>query len=190
MEILLISKILYLQFQKHLLPSAQTMMAPTPRLNIARGLEPTRPAVMVRPPLSPNIDLTAAQMFVDPCRLPRTPPRQESPERSSTIMTFTQANDNCSQDILEDFREVRLILHTCTPRQIFLMQQGLQLYQCRQFCLMPCHRCVANERGMLTYRCGQCVRPRLPERRSGILRMHYECLCNTHFAARGENMDD
>ena len=171
-------------------PTAQTMMEPTPRLNIARELEPTRPAVVVRPPLSPNIDLTTAQMFVDPCRLPRTPPRQESPERSSNIMIFRQANDSNSQDILEDFREVRLVLHTYTPRQIYLLQQGLQFLQCRQFCLMPCHRCVAMENGVLTYRCGQCVRPRLPERRSGVLRMHHECLCNAHFATRGVNMDD
>ena len=170
-------------------PTSQTMMEPTPLLPIARELEPIRPTVIVRPPLSPNIDLTTAQMFVDPCRLPRTPPRQESPERSSNIMTFRQANDNHSQDILEDFREVRLVLHTYTPRQIYLLQQGLQLYQGRQFCLMPCHRCVANEHGVLTFRCGQCVRPRLPERRSGVLRMHYECLRSTHFATRGENMD-
>ncbi len=75
-------------------------------------------------------------------------------------MTFNaQANDNYSQDILEDFREVRLVLHTYTPRQIFLLQQGLQFLQCRQFCLMPCHRCVASENGVLTYRYGQCVRP-------------------------------
>ena len=170
-------------------PTPQTMKETTPRLSIARELEPIRPTVIVRPPLSPNIDLTTAQMFVDPCRLPRTPPRQESPERSSHIMTFRQDDDNHSQDILEDFREVRQALHTYTPRQTYLLQQGLQLYQARQFCLMPCHRCVASEHGVLTFRCGQCVRPRLPERRSGVLRMHYECLCSTHFATRGDNMD-
>ncbi len=109
-------------FHDPLLAVSETLMAPTPRLNIARELEPTRPAVVVRPPFSPNIDLTTAQMFVDPCRLPRTPPRQESPERSSTVMTFLQANDSNSQDILEDFREVRLALHTYTPRQIYLLQ--------------------------------------------------------------------
>ena len=101
--------------------------------------------MIVPPPRSPNIDLTTAQIFVDPCRLPRTPPRQESPERSSHIITFRQDDDNHSQDILEDFREVRQALHTYTPRQPYLQQPGLQLYQARQFCLMPCHRCVASE---------------------------------------------
>ena len=147
-------------------PTAQTMMEPTPRLNIAREIEPIRPAVVVRPPLLPNIDLTA-QMFVDPCRL-----RQESPERSSNIMA-RQANDSSSQDILEDFREVRLVLHTYTPRQIYLLQQGLQFLQCRQFCLMPCHRCVAPENGVLTYRCGQCVRLGLITYRLSII--HWFC---------------
>ena len=171
-------------------PTSQTMRDATPRLDIARQHEPIRPAVVVRPPFAPHVDLTTAQMFVDPCRLPRTPPRQESPERSSTILSLRQTNDTQTQDILEDFREVRLVLHTYTPRQIYLLQQGLQLFQCRRFCLMPCHRCVASENGTLTYRCGQCVRPRIPEWRSGVVRMHYECLCSVHFAARGANLDD
>ena len=54
-------------FHDPLLAVSETLMAPTPRLNIARELEPTRPAVVVRPPFSPNIDLTTAQMFVDGC---------------------------------------------------------------------------------------------------------------------------
>ncbi len=55
-------------------PTAQTMREATPRLGVARDHESVRPAIVVRPPFLPNIDLTAAQMFVDPCRLPRTPP--------------------------------------------------------------------------------------------------------------------
>ncbi len=58
---------------------------------------------------------------------------------------------------------------------------------------MPCHRSVVSENGNITYRCRQCVRPRLPERRGGILRMHHECLCSTHFASQhsgGIDIDD
>ena len=166
-------------------PTAQTMREATPRLAIAREHAPVRPPIVVRQPYMPDIDLTAAQKFVDPCRLPRTPPRNDSPERSSTIDTYRQVGDVASQDIVEDFREVRTVLHSFTPRQIYLLQQGIILYQCRQFCLMPCHRCVAREGGIITYRCQQCIRPRLPELRCGTTRMHHECLCSEHFPSQG-----
>ena len=71
-------------------PTAQTMREATPRLGIARDHEPVRPAIVVRPPFLPNIDLTAAQMFVDPCRLPRTPPRNDFKFRISRNSCFLQ----------------------------------------------------------------------------------------------------
>ena len=130
-----------------------------------------------------STDLTAAQMFIQGNRLPRTPPRTESPRNPATSRFYHSIEDPPSQSIVQDFRDVRTIIHDWSPRKVWLLHNSLNLYQSRQYCLMPCHQCVHDQNG-LTYHCQPCVRPRIPEQREGCLRLHHECLCHQHFYLR------
>lgn len=166
------------------IPTSDSILPATPRLPIARDSEPIRPPILVCSHSNVHSqDLTAAQMFVDPYRLPRTPPREDSPDRPHYLDSFNQVINSTSRDVHEDFREVRDVIHNFTPRQLYLLQQGVRFYQCRQFCLMPCHRCITQEGRRITYQCKPCVRPRLPELRQETIRMHHECLCAEHFVS-------
>ena len=130
-----------------------------------------------------STDLTAAQMFIQGNRLPRTPPRTESPRNPTTSRFYHSIEDPSSQSIVQDFRDVRTIIHDWSPRKVWLLHNSLNLYQSRQYCLMPCHQCVHDQNG-ITYHCQPCVRPRIPEQREGCLRLHHECLCHQHFYLR------
>ena len=104
--------------------------------------------------------------------------------RATAYPEHLREEDRESHDIIQDFRDVRTVIHEWSPRKLWLLHQGLNYYQSRQYCLMPCHLCVEEEDG-ITYRCRQCVRPRLPEQREACLRLHHQCLCDKHFYQRG-----
>ena len=101
-------------------------------------------------------DLTTAQMFIQGNRLPRTPPGNSSPRMPESTNFYHSIEDRESHDIIQDFRDVRTVIHDWSPRKLWLLHQGLNYYQSRQYCLMPCHLCVEEEDG-ITYRCRQYV---------------------------------
>ena len=156
------------------------------RTNTARQAHPIRECLFTKDPRSCGLttDLTTAQMFIQGNRLPRTPPRDSSPRMPESTNFYHSIEDRESHDIIQDFRDVRTVIHDWSPRKLWLLHQGLNYYQSRQYCLMPCHLCVEEEDG-ITYRCRQCVRPRLPEQREACLRLHHQCLCDKHFYQRG-----
>ena len=156
------------------------------RTNEARQAHPIRECLFTKDHRSngSSTDLTTAQMFIQGNRLPRTPPRDSSPRLPDSTNFYHSIEDRESHDIIQDFRDVRTVIHDWSPRKLWLLHQGLNYYQSRQYCLMPCHLCVEEEDG-ITYRCRQCVRPRLPEQREACLRLHHQCLCEKHFYQRG-----
>lgn len=158
------------------------------RTKMARQAHPVRDCLLTKDPRKPGVttDLTTAataQMFIQGNRLPRTPPRSSSPRMPESSQFYHSIEDPQSHGIVQDFRDVRTIIHDWSPRKVWLLHQGLNYYQSRQYCLMPCHVCVEEQDG-ITYRCRQCVRPRLPEQREGCLRLHHQCLCDKHFYLR------
>lgn len=158
------------------------------RTQTARDIQPIRECLYTKEePFDPKrslapTDLTTAQMFIQGNRLPRTPPRAASPRLPASSQYCHSLEDPTTQSIVQDFRDVRTIIHDWSPRKVWLLQ-ALNLYQCRQYCLMPCHQCVQEQDG-LTYHCQPCVRPRIPEQREACLRLHHECLCPQHFYLR------
>ena len=149
------------------------------RTNTARQAHPVRECLLTKDPqrCGRTTDLTTAQMFIQGNRLPRTPPGNSSPRMPESTIFDHSIEDRESHEIIQDFRDVRTVIHDWSPRKLWLLHQGLNYYQSRQYCLMPCHLCVAEEDG-ITYRCRQCVRPRLPEQREACLRLHHQCLCD------------
>lgn len=158
--------------------------SPHQRSNMAREANPIRECLLTKD--TKGSDLTAAQMFIQGNRLPRTPPRSNSPRLPDTTEFYNSIEDPQSHDIVQDFRDVRTVIHDWSPRKVWLLHQGMNLYQSRQFCLMPCHRCVHEQDG-INYHCKQCIRPRIPEQREGCLRPHHECLCAEHFYLRSHS---
>ena len=126
------------------------------RTNEARQAHPIRECLFTKDPRSsaPTTDLTTAQMFIQGNRLPRTPPRDSSPRLPDSTNFYHSIEDRESHDIIQDFRDVRTVIHDWSPRKLWLLHQGLNYYQSRQYCLMPCHLCVEEEDG-ITYRCRQ-----------------------------------
>ena len=106
------------------------------RTNEARQAHPIRECLFTKDPRSsvPTTDLTTAQMFIQGNRLPRTPPRDSSPRLPDSTNFYHSIEDRESHDIIQDFRDVRTVIHDWSPRKLWLLHQGLNYYQSRQYC--------------------------------------------------------
>ena len=110
---------------------------PYQRTNLARQVHPIRECLFTKDPTKCGLttDLTTAQMFIQGNRLPRTPPRNSSPRMPESTNFYHSIEDRESHDIIQDFRDVRAVIHDWSPRKLWLLHQGLNYYQSRQYCL-------------------------------------------------------
>jgi len=153
--------------QERVLVLPENWLSAPQRTKMAKEAHPVRECLLTKDPHRPGV--TTGN------RLPSSSPRM--PESSQF---YHSIEDGASHDIIQDFRDVRTVMHDWSPRKVWLLHQGLNYYQSRRFCLMPCHLCVEEQDGV-TYHCRQCIRPRLPEQREACLRLHHERLCDKHF---------
>lgn len=90
-----------------------------PRTNMARQARPVRECLLTKDPRQSGVttDLTTAQMFIQ--GKPPTSPRSSSPRLPESTEFYHSIEDRQSHDIIQDFRDVRTVIHDWSPYERF-----------------------------------------------------------------------